>query len=205
MDSNDGQPSATCIKMPVGCNSADENSKQQKCHSGYLPLAQSKHEGLICALGWTFGPYSQRSLMSYTCLSPSVPFFFSSFLFFLSFLFPAVDTHISHDIGSAKTLFNLPVPSGLLAEPRMWLQASVSQAGSQLRAANTKVAWQVWYCLRKVYCPTWVCGGVLHLTRPLCVLLFGRHHTLLLEYGGSDLIWFDMIWLFFSPNDSDIE
>lgn len=82
MDSNDGQPSATCIKMPVGCISADENSKQQKCHSRYLPLAQSKHEGLICALGWTFGPYSERSLMSHTRLSSSVPLRSVFFFFF---------------------------------------------------------------------------------------------------------------------------
>lgn len=51
--------SVTCIKMSVGRNAADENSIQHKCHSGYLPLAQSKHEGLICSLGWTFGPYSE--------------------------------------------------------------------------------------------------------------------------------------------------
>lgn len=83
MNSNEGRPSVTCIKMPVGCNSADENSKQQKCHRGYLPLAQSKHEGLVCALGWTFGPYSERCLMSYNCLRPSAPLL-------LSFVFPSL-------------------------------------------------------------------------------------------------------------------
>lgn len=50
-------PSVTWMKMSVGNNSADGDHIRHKCQSEYLPLAQSEHEGLVCALGWTLGPF----------------------------------------------------------------------------------------------------------------------------------------------------
>lgn len=66
--------SDTWMKMSVGYNSADGNRTQHKCHTEYLPLAQSEHEGLVCPLGWTLGPYSELCLMSHTWLCPLLLF-----------------------------------------------------------------------------------------------------------------------------------
>lgn len=50
------------------------NRTQHKCHTEYLPLAQSEHEGLVYPLGWTLGPYSELCLMSHTWLCPLLLF-----------------------------------------------------------------------------------------------------------------------------------
>lgn len=159
--------------MPVGCNSADENSKQQKCHSGYLPLAQSKHEGLICALGWTFGPYSERCLMSYTCLRPSAPF--SCLFLFFSF-FQAL-THTFHMTLAQRrrfltSLFRLVSSPGRERYFRLQLVKPALSCGAQTLRWRDRCDI---VCVR--FIAPYDCAGVLHLNRPLCVLVFGIYLT----------------------------
>lgn len=91
--------SLTWMKMSLDYSSADGDCIRHKCHSEYLPLAKSEQDGLICPLGWTFGPYSELCLMSHSWLCPDVFFpsliprtksclneLYFKHLFFLSFI-----------------------------------------------------------------------------------------------------------------------
>lgn len=118
--------SVTGMKMSVGSHPAYGDWIQHKCHSEYLPLAQSEHEGLICPLGWTLGPYSELRLMSHTWLCPYSFFKFSTTSTMLLCVFlPLLFHH-----------------SSLVFVPRFTV--SYIQA-NRVQGMNTKRLWQVWY------------------------------------------------------------
>lgn len=123
------------MKMSVGNNPADGDWIQHKCHSEYLPLAQSEHEGLICP----FGPYSELRLMSHTWLCPySVFKCITMCTVFLHVFLLSLFHHSTH-------IFCFFVPHFTLSYMR----------ANRVRGMNTKRFWQVWYFVW--ICISWWC------------------------------------------------
>lgn len=136
--------------MSLGYKSADGNSIQHKCHCEYLPLAQSEHEGCVCPLGWTLGPYSELRLMSHTSFCP------------LAALFEFVRTHIVCSVSSTNMVIFSSL-SGCITAGFSYV-SQVSTTVCKLRCQDR---------CDILSASIWLCGGK-HLNRPSCLICVWR-------------------------------